>query len=294
MDRARRIASLWNWLPVFRAVAETENLHAAATTLHVSPSAVSRTVKLLEQDVGHALFIRRGRSVRLNEQGRSLLVSVRDAMRLIDDGLSAMSAPAPLRSLRIACSGDQALPFLGPPVLELRARLPQLAVHIVRPASPDVAMLLLRGDADVVVTHHPVHAPGLVSLELGRMTHGVYCSHAHPLAALVEPSLDELAAFPFLALSEEGASREVWPHELRRSAAMFVPALAPAIELCATTLALAVLPDACAGPSLHRLELAVNTIPPTTLHAIYREPLAAVDVCASLARSVLLEMARPR
>jgi hypothetical protein len=44
--RLRRVAQLWNWLPGFRAVAEHEHVHKAAHTLGISPSALSRTVKL--------------------------------------------------------------------------------------------------------------------------------------------------------------------------------------------------------------------------------------------------------
>ena len=35
MDRFRAIAQIWNWLPGFRAVAETEHLPSAAERLHV-------------------------------------------------------------------------------------------------------------------------------------------------------------------------------------------------------------------------------------------------------------------
>ena len=51
MERLRSIANLWNWLPAFRAVAETGNLRLAAERLHVSPSALSRTVRLLEDEI---------------------------------------------------------------------------------------------------------------------------------------------------------------------------------------------------------------------------------------------------
>ena len=292
MERARRIGSLWNWLPVFRAVAETENLHAAAASLHVSPSAVSRTVKLLEEDVGHALFVRRGRAVRLNDQGRALLVSVRDAMRLVDDGVTAMSASASLRSLRVACSGDHALALLGRPVLELRARHPQLAVDVVRLPGGDVASLLLRGDLDLLLGHDAVHAPGLVALELGRVGHGLYCRRAHPLATPARDSLSvaEVARYPLLAVPDEGASRERWIPELRGAAVLSLPALAPAIELCAASNAIAVLPEAAAPSSLLRLPLDVAS--PTMLRVTYREPLLGADVCASLARDLIVEAAR--
>src|SRR5712691_11901344 len=52
MTRYRRVAELWNWLPGFRGVAEHESVNEAASALNVSPSALSRTVKLLESALG--------------------------------------------------------------------------------------------------------------------------------------------------------------------------------------------------------------------------------------------------
>ena len=87
MERLRRVNRLWNWLPAFRAVAETEHLPSASALLGVSPSALSRTIKLVEEDVGRPLFDREGRQLRLNANGHAFLRSVRDAMRRVHDGL---------------------------------------------------------------------------------------------------------------------------------------------------------------------------------------------------------------
>ena len=81
MDRFQRIAKLWDWLPAFRAIAETENMHRAAERLGTSPSALSRTLGLLEKEMGEALFQRIGRSLHLTELGNELPVATRDAMR---------------------------------------------------------------------------------------------------------------------------------------------------------------------------------------------------------------------
>ncbi len=84
----RRQAALWGWLPAFRATAETGSLSAAARMLEVSPSAVSRSLKLLEEEIGEALFDRvEGSALRLNPAGVKLFTQVRTAMRLVDDGL---------------------------------------------------------------------------------------------------------------------------------------------------------------------------------------------------------------
>ena len=85
-------------LPTFRVVARLANLRAAAEQLHLTHSAVSQQIKLLEEQIGFALFDRRGRRVVLNAAGAALLRAVEPALAQLDDGLRAAGA----------ASGDQA------------------------------------------------------------------------------------------------------------------------------------------------------------------------------------------
>ena len=58
-----------NALPAFRAVAELQNLRAAARRLHLTHSAVSQQIRGLEEQLGFDLFERSGRGIVLNPAG---------------------------------------------------------------------------------------------------------------------------------------------------------------------------------------------------------------------------------
>ncbi|WP_158890554.1 MULTISPECIES: LysR family transcriptional regulator [unclassified Pseudomonas] len=60
-------------LHYFWAVAKEGNLTRAAEALHVSQSALSTQIRVLEDQLGHSLFIRSGRSLRLTEAGQLVL-----------------------------------------------------------------------------------------------------------------------------------------------------------------------------------------------------------------------------
>jgi DNA-binding transcriptional LysR family regulator len=105
----KRIASLWSWLPAFRAVAETEHLPRAASLLGTSPPALSRTLKLLEKSIGAVLFDKAGTRLVLNARGRRLLVHVREAMRIVDEGLGDRAE----RLVRVAVPDGLAAAVLG-------------------------------------------------------------------------------------------------------------------------------------------------------------------------------------
>ena len=60
-------------LHYFWAVAKEEHLTRAAERLHVSQSAISSQIRQLEEELGHELFVRDGRKLRLTEVGSLVL-----------------------------------------------------------------------------------------------------------------------------------------------------------------------------------------------------------------------------
>ena len=77
-------------LKVFIAAAEERNFSAAAKRLHMSQSAVSQNIQTLERAYDVELFVRRGRSVELSEEGEAILPTAREvlnAARLLEDNL---------------------------------------------------------------------------------------------------------------------------------------------------------------------------------------------------------------
>ncbi len=121
-----------NTLPAFRAVAERQNLRAAAQVLHLTHSAVSQQIQVLETQLGHTLFDRRGRGLVLNAAGRALLASVQQALSTLDDGVVAAAAAAGhlQDSLRVSVLPSFAQHWLLPRIHRWRERHPTLALDI--------------------------------------------------------------------------------------------------------------------------------------------------------------------
>ena len=121
-----------NTLTAFRAVAELENLRAAAEVLHLTHSAVSQQIRGLEEQLGFALFERRGRRVVLNAAGQAMLRSVRGALALLDDGVQAAAAAAggEAQRLRVTVLPSFANRWLLPRIGRWREQHPALALEI--------------------------------------------------------------------------------------------------------------------------------------------------------------------
>ena len=121
-----------NTLVAFRAVAEVQNLRAAAETLNLTHSAVSQQIRGLEEQLGFALFERRGRRVVLNPAGQALLRSVQAALALLDDGVQAAAAAAggEAQRLRVTVLPSFANRWLLPRIGRWRERHPELPLEI--------------------------------------------------------------------------------------------------------------------------------------------------------------------
>ena len=90
-----------NAVRVFEAAGRHENFSKAAAELSVTPGAVSRQVRNLEEHLGTALFARVGTEVRLTGDGRIYLGTVQDALTRLEAGTRQVGVPDALQPLHI-------------------------------------------------------------------------------------------------------------------------------------------------------------------------------------------------
>jgi len=291
MQRLRRLSAIWNWLPVFRAVAELEHLQRAAKELGTSPSAVSRTIHLLEEQLGFPLFHRTGGNLRLTELGRALLAGTRDAMRVVDDALPADAIAEVSGAVRVSSQGRLTTVYLLPALTRLRRQHPDLIPHITNALASEVTAKLLRGDLDVALVFHPQQDPGVAITRLGAASNGVYCGPGHALYRVDHSSIDDVLTHPFTAPEprDAGPPLDNWPPNLARKVALFSSLLDGGIDACAAGDLLGVFPDAVVptfakGVSLWRIPL--DVVRPTDIYAVSRVSVGKHDVAASVIREV--------
>ena len=85
-------------LEILRAIAETGSFTSAGRKLHVSQSAISRQILLLEEELNEPLFLRVGRRVRITPAGEALVQLAHRVFQDIRDTL----APSPTGRRRCA------------------------------------------------------------------------------------------------------------------------------------------------------------------------------------------------
>jgi LysR family glycine cleavage system transcriptional activator len=120
-----------NALRVFEAVARLENFTRAAEELGMTQTAVSYQIRLLEDFIGDAVFIRRPRALQLSQTGAQLLPKVSDAFALLTDAMSD-ARQAVGETLEIRSPPTFASHWLSPRLGSFRAAHPDITVRLVR------------------------------------------------------------------------------------------------------------------------------------------------------------------
>lgn len=118
-------------LRCFEAVARLGGVTQAARELHVTHSAVSQQIKVLEDTMGVALFVREARGLRLTEEGRLYALDIRIALRDIAQATRRAQARPQESELVIATLPSFAQHWLVPRLASFREAHPYYRVRLL-------------------------------------------------------------------------------------------------------------------------------------------------------------------
>ena len=150
-------------LAVLQEVEKQGSLTAAADKLCVTQSALSHSMKKLEQQLGTAIWLREGRSLRLTQAGQYLLAvagRVLPQLDLAEERLRQF-AQGERGSLRIGMECHPCYQWLLKVVSPYLAAWPDVDVDVKQKFQFGGIGALLGYEIDVLVTPDPLHKPGL-------------------------------------------------------------------------------------------------------------------------------------
>jgi DNA-binding transcriptional LysR family regulator len=182
------------------AVAEAGSFSRAAERLYLTQSALSRSIRLLE-DLGARLLDRMGKRTELTPLG--LTVAGRARRILFESGELRRSAELLTQgdrgSISIGLGSGPGVMLMTPLLAHVAQHYPQLRLDVMR-GSPEAHLALLRQrrlDALVVDTRGIVPAADLRIEPISEMRAGFICRRGHPLAQAGRPArFAEVAAYP--------------------------------------------------------------------------------------------------
>lgn len=198
-------------LEVIRAIAEAGSFTAAGEKLHVSQSAISRQVLLLEEELGEPVFHRVGRRVRITPAGDALLQLSHRIFQDLQDTIAGISdRQESLKGTLRLVGGMTVCLYVFPALLtEIRRVHPALDLKISAGSTERCITQLRAGTADLGMLTLPIEVPDLVSVPVLKEELLLVGHARHPLARQRKIDAADLADQPFVLFESGSNTRRV-------------------------------------------------------------------------------------
>ncbi|MEZ7002984.1 LysR family transcriptional regulator ArgP [Streptomyces sp. AD55] len=236
------------------AVVDEGTFDAAATALHVTPSAVSQRVKALEKRAGRVLLTRT-KPVRPTESGEVLVRLARQVTRLERDaaaelGLSGAGEPT---RVSVAVNADSLAVWF----LQALTRVPPeagLCFELRREDEGHTAALLREGAVMAAVTSSPDPVPGCSVRALGRMRYLPCAAPGFAARHLDGPPAEVIAGAPVVVFDRRDDFQDAFARRLGHPSASrarhHVPTSEGFVAAVVAGLGWGMVPEPQAGPFL--------------------------------------------
>lgn len=209
-------------LSVFLSLAETLNFSRTAENLHMSVSAVSRSVTRLEGEVGQALFQRDRRRVSLTRAGREFREFARQTLGEWQDLKRRLGSEDELAGeVSLYCSVTATRTLLAPILAQFRATHPGVEIMMHTGDQADGIARILGGQDDLAASIRPLHASRrmgfqpLVESPLEFCFPAADCQVRDKVLAFQHAEKPDWTTLP-LIVPERGTTKELLDDWLRR------------------------------------------------------------------------------
>lgn len=190
-------------------MADTGSFTAAGHHLHLSQSAVSRQILMLENELEEQVFLRVGGKIRITPAGSALLALSR---RVFEDiqatRVSIVDSRQTLAGTIRLVGGMTVCLYVLPPLLkEFRKHHPNVEVKVTPASATRLVRQLRTGAADLGLVTLPVDDPSLVIEPVLQEELLLVMSPQHPLARKRHVLPRDLAGQPFVLFEAGSNSR---------------------------------------------------------------------------------------
>ncbi|MBF6988009.1 LysR family transcriptional regulator [Cupriavidus sp. IK-TO18] len=192
-------------LKAFAAVARHKNFTRAAAELGLTQSAVSRSVRELEEEIDQRLFDRTTRQVELTDAGLHLSQRICHLIEEVEQTLrDSQSASRPCQGL-VQIASDPVLSSMSLPawLAGCRQAWPAIAIHLKDRSQESVLQSVRSGEVDFGIATDPIAADDLYCEPLCIDPYHAVLPAQHPLAARDSVGWGELSDASVLTLDQQ-------------------------------------------------------------------------------------------
>ena len=198
-------------LEILRAIADSGSFTAAGARLHVSQSAISRQVLLLEEEFKEPLFIRFGRRIQITPIGETLLqLSHRVFEDIRDTTAGILDTKKKLTGTLRLVGGMTVCLYVFPPLLkEFRRHHPDVDIKVITGGTPRLLRKLRSGGADLGLITLPIEDHSLATVPVIHEELLLVMPAGHRLATGKPIAPEALVRQPFILFENGSNTRRV-------------------------------------------------------------------------------------
>jgi LysR family cys regulon transcriptional activator len=196
-------------LRAFQLVSKHGNLRLAAGRLNQTVPAVSAKIRLLERDLGIALFERLPNKLIPTEAGQKFLGEVEAIFERAEHALASLSpAAVPAGRLTISTASDYSW-YIAPRISRFLKKHPGAELDLQVHRGADAIRALVRGDLDVGIGVFATLAKTLQREVVAETTLSLVCPPGHPLLQKRPLRLAEIVRHKLIVLPRHGTTRQL-------------------------------------------------------------------------------------
>lgn len=211
---------------IFYNVAKRGSFTAAANAMMTSQPALSRSVKVLEENLGCMLFTRTSRGVKLTPEGEQLMVFVSKAYEELVKAEELMGRLNEFSEgfIKISAGATPLLTYLLDRMAAFREAYPDVKLNVLNNNSETSIQMLENGEVDFAVVSTPFVLPHDVKgVMLKTFRDVLVCGEKFAHLKGKPLSISELAKYPLVAVIEGTAIRTFYDRVFLNSRCVFSP-----------------------------------------------------------------------
>ncbi|WZL73925.1 LysR family transcriptional regulator [Clostridiaceae bacterium 35-E11] len=212
---------------IFYFVGKNLSFSQAAEQLYVSQSAISQSIKLLEEKLGSKLFFRHTKQVKFTPEGALLFKHIEQAFNFIKSGEKGIQEIHSLKQgeVRIGASDTICKYYLLPYFKQFHQMYPDIKIHITNRPSPVCVELLKKGTVDLSVVNLAPNEvyPNMEVREVKKIQDVFITGKSFSYLQNKELPLKALEAYPLLMLEKNSTTRRFFEDFVKKHQVSITP-----------------------------------------------------------------------
>lgn len=200
----------WNLYKVFCKVAELKNMTKAAEELEISQPAVTKSIKLLESQLGETLFIRSNKGLEFTEEGQMFYDEISGMTSRIASAEDGLKEYKNLEKgcINIGISSVLTKLILLEPLETFKNDYPNIKISITNGLTSELLDLLNKGKLDFVILNGDESIKNVSLIKITKLSYSfIYNPLYHKISSDIK--IKDLMEYPLLLQKNGSNTREV-------------------------------------------------------------------------------------